>query len=133
MYVWMCVLKFFFPCVCGSVVWNILVIIILLLIFVTYIYIYIYIYIYSHPQTNCFVLSELFSVARHAGRSKPWSKPVQLWTVFQTTRPPSGPRWLRGFWGIFFIFRNSSSSLCLHFFYVCFHLCVWFMFYSTLV
>ncbi len=41
--------------------------------------IYIYIYIYSHPQTDCFVLSELFSVARHAGRSKPRSKPVQLY------------------------------------------------------
>ena len=37
------------------------------------------IYIYSHPKTDCFVLSELFSVARHAGRSKPWSKPVQLY------------------------------------------------------
>ena len=44
-----------------------------------YIYIYIYIYIYSHPQTDCFVLSELFSVARHAGRSKPGSKPIQLY------------------------------------------------------
>ena len=41
------------------------------------IYIYIYIYIYCHPQTDCFVLSELFSVARHVGRSKPGSKPVQ--------------------------------------------------------
>ena len=44
-----------------------------------YIYKYLYIYIYSHPQTDCFVLSELFSVARHAGRSKPGSKPVQLY------------------------------------------------------
>ena len=35
--------------------------------------------IYSHPQTDCFVLSELFSVARHSGRSKPGSKPVQLY------------------------------------------------------
>ena len=35
--------------------------------------------IYSHPQTDCFVLSELFSVARHAGRSEPGSKPVQLY------------------------------------------------------
>ena len=34
--------------------------------------------IYCHPQTDCFVLSELFSVARHAGRLKPGSKPVQL-------------------------------------------------------
>ena len=36
-------------------------------------------YIYCNPQTDCFVLSELFSVARHAGRSKPGSKPVQLY------------------------------------------------------
>ena len=36
-------------------------------------------YIYCNPQTDCFVLSELFSVARHAGRSKPESKPVQLY------------------------------------------------------
>ena len=37
---------------------------------------YIYIYIYCHPQTDCFVLSELFSVARPAGHSKPGLKPV---------------------------------------------------------
>ena len=29
---------------------------------------YLYLYIYCHPQTGCFVLSELFSVARHVGR-----------------------------------------------------------------
>ena len=40
---------------------------------------YTYIYIYCHPQTDCFILSELFSVARHAGRSKLGSKPVQLY------------------------------------------------------
>ena len=40
--------------------------------------IYIYIYIYCHPQTDCFILSELFSVARPAGRSKPGSKPVYM-------------------------------------------------------
>ena len=44
-----------------------------------HIHTYIYIYIYCHPQTDCFVLSELFSVARHAGRSKPGSKPIQLY------------------------------------------------------
>ena len=37
----------------------------------------IYIYIVIHRQT--FVLSELFSVARHAGRIKPGSKPIQLY------------------------------------------------------
>ena len=30
-------------------------------------YIYIYIYIYCHPQTDCFIVSQLFSVARHVG------------------------------------------------------------------
>ena len=44
-----------------------------------YIYICIYIYIYRHPQTDCFVLSELFSVAKQVGRSKPGSKPIQLY------------------------------------------------------
>ncbi len=41
--------------------------------------IYIYIYIYSHPQTDCFVVSQLFSVARHVGRLKLGSKPTQLY------------------------------------------------------
>ena len=30
----------------------------------------IYIYIYSHPQTDCFVVSQLFFVARLEGRLK---------------------------------------------------------------
>ena len=38
-----------------------------------------YIYIYNVIHTQTFVLSELFSVARHAGRPKPGSKPVQLY------------------------------------------------------
>ena len=31
----------------------------------TYLYIYIYMYTYSHPQTAYFIVSQLFSVARH--------------------------------------------------------------------
>ena len=46
---------------------------------VIYIYTYNIYIIYCHPQTDCFVLSELFSVARHTGRSKPGSKPIQLY------------------------------------------------------
>ena len=42
-------------------------------------YTYTHTHTHSHPQTDCFVLSELYSVARHAGRSKPGSKPVQLY------------------------------------------------------
>ena len=40
---------------------------------------WVFFYMYSHPQTDCFGLSELFSVARRAGRSKPGLKPVQLY------------------------------------------------------
>ena len=50
------------------------------------IYIYIYIYIYicvcvcvcSHSETNCFIVSQLFSVARHVRFSKLGSKPGWL-------------------------------------------------------
>ncbi len=37
-----------------------------------------YIYMYCHPQTDCFVVSQLFSVARHVGHLKLGSKPAQL-------------------------------------------------------
>ena len=37
------------------------------------------IYIYSHPQTDCFVVSQLFSGARNIGRLKLGSKPTQLY------------------------------------------------------
>ena len=38
--------------------------------------IYIYIYIYCHPQTDCFVVSQRFSVAKEADNFKPGSKPA---------------------------------------------------------
>ena len=38
--------------------------------------IYIYIYIYCHPHTDCFVVSQLVSVAWHAGRFELGSKPA---------------------------------------------------------
>ena len=34
---------------------------------------YIYIYIYSHPQTDCFIVSQLLGVATHAGNSS-WDR-----------------------------------------------------------
>ena len=37
---------------------------------------HIYIYIYSHPQRDCFVVSQLISVARHAGHFKLGLKPA---------------------------------------------------------
>ena len=42
-------------------------------------HVYIYIYIYCHAQTDFFVLSELFTVARHVGHSKLGSKPILLY------------------------------------------------------
>ena len=80
----------------------------------THTHIYIYIYIYYHPQADCFVLSELSSVARYAGRSKPGSKPIQLYArLSQTTRPTSGLRWLWGF--LRYLCSNSSSGRLLTF------------------
>ena len=38
-----------------------------------------YIYIYCHPQTDFFVVSQLFGVARHAERCKLGSKLAQLY------------------------------------------------------
>ena len=34
---------------------------------------------YCCPQTDCFVVSQLFSVARHVGRFKLGLKPTQLY------------------------------------------------------
>ena len=74
-------------------------------------YRYIYIYIYCHPQKDCFVLSELFSLERHVGRSKPGSKPIQLY-VRLSLRPLSQQAyhvWLREFFKV--LYSNSSSRL----------------------
>ena len=49
----------------------------------THTHTHIYIYIVIHRQTvflyHCFVVSQLFSVARHVGRLKLGSKPAQLY------------------------------------------------------
>ena len=81
---------------------------------ITHIYIYIYIYIYCHPQIDCFVLSELFSVARHVGCSKPGSKPIQLYV--RLTLRPLGQQayhvWLREFFRYYV--ATAAASVCLH-------------------
>ena len=78
-------------------------------------YIYIYIYIYSHPQTDCFILTELFSVARHVGCSKPGSKLIQLY-VRLSLRPLSQQAyhvWLREFSRYHVV---TAAAVCLHFY-----------------
>ncbi len=75
----------------------------------------IYIYIYCHPQTDCFVLSELFSVVRHAGHSKPGSKPVQVYVrlsfrqfLRQSAQPPWGSVYIVIHRQTVLFYQNSS-------------------------
>ena len=70
----------------------------------THIYIYIYIYIYRHPQTDCFVVSQLISVAWHVGRLKLGSKPVQLYVRLNII-PISEPRQLGNYKALSSSFR----------------------------
>ena len=69
-------------------------------------------YIYCHPQTDCFVLSKVFSVARHVGCSKPGLKPIQLYV--RLSLRPLGQQayhvWLREF------LRYYVAAVCLHFY-----------------
>ena len=84
----------------------------------TYIYIYIYIYIYCYPQTECFVVSQLFSVARHARCFKQGSKPAWLYATWISYRVVSVSE------GIFtftftnilttFAVVNSWEQLCIY-------------------
>ena len=76
-----------------------------------YLSIYIYIYIYCHPQTDCFVVPQLFSLARHVGHSKLGSKPAQLY-VRLSIRPPVS----KGNYKV--LSSNSSNSARLFTFYI---------------
>ena len=73
----------------------------------------IYIYIYCHPQALCFVVSQLFSLARHLGRLKLGSKPTQL-QVRLIIRLLSVPR-RQGNYKV--LCSNSSCSFRLFTFY----------------
>ena len=74
-----------------------------------------YIYIYCHPQKDCFVVSQLFRVARNVGRLKLGSKPVQLY-VRLTIRPLGqqayhvGKRTMR-----YYVATAAAAFVCLHF------------------
>ena len=76
-----------------------------------YIYIYIYIYINCHPWTNCFVVSKLISVVRHAGRFKLESKPTQLYVRLSIILLSQGSAYARSG-----IMRHQVVALaCSHF------------------
>ena len=76
----------------------------------------IYIYIYCHPQTDCFIVSQLFSVARHVGCLKPGSKPVQLY-VRLSIRPLSQQVYHVGEGIIsYYVATAAAAFICLHFY-----------------
>ena len=67
----------------SNVFWELLEInnyeeIFLFVLSISLISLFLFIYIYCHPHTDCFVVSQLFSVARHVGSLKLGSKPAQL-------------------------------------------------------
>ena len=74
---------------------------------------HIYIYIYCHPQTDCFVVSQLFHVARHVGRLKLGLKPAQLY-IWLRIRPLGQQAYHLGK-GIIRYYVASAASVCLHF------------------
>ena len=82
----------------------------------THTQIYIYIYIYSHPQTDCFVVSQLFSVARHVGRLKLRSKPAYLY-VRHSIRPLGQQAYQVSLGNYKVLCSNSSSGVRLFTFY----------------
>ena len=77
--------------------------------------IYIYIYIYCHPQTDCFVVSQLFSVAKYVGRLKLGSKPAQLY-VRLSIRPLGQQAYYVGKGIIrYYVATAAAVFVCLHF------------------
>ena len=75
----------------------------------TWSYIYIYIYIYCHLQTDWFVVSQVFSVARHVGRLKLGSEPAKLY-VRLSIKPLGQQAYHVGLGNCKVLCSNSSSS-----------------------
>ena len=71
--------------------------------------------IYCHLHTDCFVASQLFSVARHVGRLKLGSKPAQIY-VSLSISPISQQAYDVGL-GNYKVCSNSRSSVRLFTFY----------------
>ena len=67
--------------------------------------------IYCHPHTDCFVVSQLFSVARHVGRLKLGSKSAQLYVKLNIR--PLGQQAYHVSKGI--IRYSVATFFCLHF------------------
>ena len=75
--------------------------------------IYIYIYIYILSSTDCFFVSQLFSVARHVGHLKLGSKPAQLYV--RLSIKPLGQQAYHVSKGIIRYSVTAAAFVCLHF------------------
>ena len=71
-------------------------------------------YIYCHPQTDCFVVSQLFSMTRHVGRVKLGLKPAQLYVRFRI-RPLGQQAYHVGKEIIRYYAAAAAAFVCLHF------------------
>ena len=69
------------------------------------------IYIYIHQQTDCFVVSQLFSLARHVGRYKLGSKAAQIYVRLSII--PLSP--LATYVNLGIIRHYEVAFVCLHF------------------
>ena len=76
----------------------------------------IYLYIYCHPQTDCFIVSQLFDVARHVGHLKLGSKPGQLYVTL-SIRPLSQQVYHVWLGNYKVLCSNNSSSIRLFTFF----------------
>ena len=79
-----------------------------------YIYIYIYICMYIVIHRHCFVVSQLFSVARHVERLKLGSKPSQLYARLSIR--PLGQQAYHVGQGIIRYYVATAAFVCLHFY-----------------
>ena len=107
MYVRMFMLKLIIPL--QSIMWWTY----LIRVGIHHVYIYIYIYIYCHPQTDCFVVSQLFSVARYVGHLKLGPKPAQLYIRLNIR--PLGKQVYHVGKGIIRYYVATAAFVCLHF------------------
>ena len=68
-------------------------------------------YIHCHLQTYCFVVSQLFSVAKHVRRLKPGSKPYLRSTTKSNKRTTLAKGFIR-----YYVATAAAASVCLHFY-----------------
>ena len=88
-----------------------------IIVIITHTHTHTHIYIYCHPQADCFVVSQLFSMARHVGHLKLGSKPAQLY-VRLSIRPLGQQAYHVGKGIIWYYVATAAAAaafVCLHF------------------